>query len=276
VKFEDLRLAAYLNEAADDPASAATIIKNGGIKYVCLRRAWGRDIFRMADDACGLVRDILNQNDLKPILLSSTIGDVPLHNIIDQSGDLDRALLICSFLKCPAIQIMLGAATNSDMNQKYLHRWMEIVTNKCLSANVKPVFEIDYSNCVSKPAEMAQILQKFSSWSVLYDPAQLIAKRKIHPFTKYWSLLKNRISHFDIHDYSSGVGPKPPGHGDAQIDLTLNDAIISSYKGWYCLEPGMGRRYNNISGKTAVFEYALDGLKSLFKRLDMGPIKSGQ
>lgn len=274
--FEDLQLAAYLNEAGDDPKDAAATLKRNGIKYACLRRAWGRDIFRMTDDACGLVREILEENGLTPVLLASTIGDVPIQNVADQEADLDRALMICGFLKCPAIQISLGNATRGDMNHKYLYRWMEIVKNKCLSANVKSVFEIDYRHCINSPAEIAQILKQFTSWSLLYDPAQLVAKRKVQPFTKYWSLLRDRVSHFDIHDYASGAGPRPPGHGDGQIDLTLNDAIISGFKGRYCLEPGMGRRYNNISGKTAVFEYALEGFKALFKRLDMGPIQLKQ
>jgi len=273
MEFKDLQLAAYLNEAGDDPAEAAAILKKNGIQYVCLRRAWGRDIFRMTDDACGLVRDILTDNGLKPVLLASTIGDVLIQNVADQGVDLDKALMICNFLGCPAVQVSLGIAAKSDMNQKYLHRWMRIVADKCLAANIKPVFEIDYSHCISSPAEIAQILQKFGGWSLLYDPAQLIAKRKVQPFTKYWSLLRDRISHFDIHDYSSGAGPKAPGHGDAQIDLALNDAVISGFKGWYCLEPGMGRRYNDISGKAAVFEYALGGLKALFERLDMGSIQ---
>ena len=274
--FDDLRLAVYLNEAGDDPTKAAALLKKHNIKHVCLRQAWGRDIFRMTDEACGLVRDILIENKLKPVLLTSTIGDTAIQDTIDHSADLDKALMICSFLGCPALQVSLGIAAKSDMNQKYLLRWMEIVANKCLSANIKPVFEIDYRHCVSSPAEIVNILKKFGSWSILYDPAQLIAKRKIQPFTKYWSLLRDRISHFDIHDYTPGAGPRAPGHGDGQIDLTLNDAVISGFKGWYCLEPGMGRRYNDISGRAEVFEYALEGFKALFKRLDMGPIQIPQ
>ena len=276
MEFKDLKLAAYLNEAGDDPADAAAVLKKNGIKHVCLRRAWGRDIFRMTDDACGLIRDIIEENELKPVLLASTIGDVPIQNVIDHSDDLDRALMICDFLGCSSLQVSLGIASKSDMNHKYLDRWMKVVTNKCLSANIKPVFEIDYHHCVNSPAEITQVLQKFGVWSILYDPAKLIAKRKIQPFTKYWSLLKGRVSHFDIHDYSPGAGPKPPGHGDAQIDLTLNDAVISGFDGWYCLEPGIGRRYNTINGKAAVFEYALEGFKALFNRLDMGPIRPPQ
>lgn len=273
MKFEDLKLAAYLNEAGDDPKDAAATLKRNGIKHACLRRAWGRDIFRMTDNACGLVRDILEENELSPILLASTIGDVPIQTITDQEADLDRALMICNFLKCPTLQISLGNAVKGDINRKYLFRWMEIVKDKCLLANVQPVFEIDYRHCINSPAEIAQILKQFTSWSLLYDPAHLVARRKVQPFTKYWSLLKERVSHFDIHDYAPGAGPRPPGHGNAQIDLTLNDAVISAFKGWYCLEPGMGRRYTNISGKKAVFEYALQGFKALFDRLDMGPIQ---
>jgi len=273
VEFEDLRLAAYLNEAGDDPAGAAAILKKNDIKHVCLHRAWGRDISKMTDDACMLVRNILDENELQPVLLASSIGDVQIQDIIDQIGELDRALMICGFLKCSTLQVSLGIAAKSDMNHKYLYRWMELVTNKCLAANIKPVFEIDYGHCISSPAEIAQVLKRFGMWSILYDPAMLVAKRKIDPFTKYWSLLKDRVSHIDIHDYASGAGPRPPGHGDTQLDLTLNSAVVSGFRGWYCLEPGMGRRYNSISGKAAVFEYALEGFKAMFKRLDMGPIR---
>jgi len=272
MEFEDLKLAAYLNEASEDPAEAAAVLEKNGIKHACLRRAWGRDISRMTDDACGMVKDLLEQHKIKPVLLCSTIGDVPIHTIIDQVDDLDRALLICKFLNCPALQLHLGAAAKTDMAQKFLKRWMDIVTTKCLTFNVKPVFELDYHQTVSSPAEIANAIKGFRSWSIIYDPAVLIARRKVQPFTKFWSLLRDRVAFFDIHDYSTT--PKPPGHGDAQLDLALNDAVIAGYNGWYCLEPGLGRRYNDLTSKTAIFEYSLEAFKALFKRLDMGPLQA--
>jgi hypothetical protein len=122
---------------------------------------------------------------------------------------------------------------------------------------------------IFKPAEVAVMLQKRNIWGVHYDPGTIISRRRITPFTRYWTLLKNRIGSLDIHDYVSGVGPKWPGHGQAQLDITVNDAIISGFKGWYCLKPGMGRRYGTMSSRTEIFEHAFKLFKEMFNRLGL-------
>ena len=173
---------------------------------------------------------------------------------MNRSGQSIQA--VCNYFKCKAIRVSIGQP-GDQKNTKLLDDWMNLVSTKSLSANVAPCFELSLSLPVVEPAAIASLLNKHKRWSIIYDPAVLIMPRKMDPFTRYWSLLKQRVSHLDVHDFLIGKSPKPPGHGDAKLDLTLADAIGSRYRGWYCLEPGMGRRYGSITNKSDVFLNAL-------------------
>ena len=238
----NLKFAVYLDEIDDDPSKACEVLSHNDVTSVCLRRAWTRDISAIPDEACSRLLDLLQSNGLDVVLLATSIGSVPPETLSQCEQQLDRALAVCNYFKCKAIRVFIGKPSDPKKASKLLDAWLDLVSAKSLSANVAPSFELSLSLPVIEPAGLASLLNKHKRWSVIYDPAVLIMQRKMDPFTRYWSLLKQKVSHFDIHDFLIGKSPRPPGHGDAKLDLTLADAIGSGYRGWYCLEPGMGRR----------------------------------
>lgn len=267
MNFSDLKLAAYLDEAGDSPGDACQTLVNLGISKVCLRTAWTRDISRMDDHALEILKDLLTAHGLQPVLLYSTVGDGPISNIVDQYCDAKRAIMVCEALGCRSVRFSLGRAVKSDHNLRILARWMTTLSNDCLSANIRPVLNLDMNSCITQPAEIAKVLSEQKRWGILYDPVDIIATRRALPFVKYWALIKNRVEFIDLHDYHIASGPRPLGHGDAQVDLTLNDAILSQFRGWYCLEPGLGTRYDTIVGRDKLLRLQHDALKATFDRM---------
>lgn len=107
------------------------------------------------------------------------------------------------------------------------------------------------------------MLTKHRRWKLLYDPAQLLMHQNQDPFTRYWTLLKNFIEAVDIRDYKMGYGNRPAGFGDGRLNLTLKDAIATGFKGWYYLEPSLGRRYGNAVSRSQTLHMAIEALDML-------------
>ena len=267
-----VKLACYSDEVSDDPAKACALLVSENIEQVVLRNAWCRPINTMSDSACGTLDDILKQHKLSPVLLHTTIGDVPTSELVMQISLLKRALLVCAYFKCKAIAISLGRTIKSDKVNEQITSWLTTVTRMCLTSNILPVYEIAPTCHVFDPTALAIVLSKFRRLKLIYDPAQLVAQRKLDPFIKYWSLLKSSVAYLDIHDYRSGEAAKPAGYGDGQLDITISDAISSNFNGIYCLEPGLGKRYNTLQTKEEVFVHALKACRELFARTDVRKI----
>ena len=264
-----LKLAAYLDEASDDPAKACEILESEQIKHICLRRAWCRDIFSMQDSACSTLADTLKQHGLTPILLHTKAGDVPASELQSQIPIIKRSLMLCAYFKCQAMSISLGRTVKSDRVGDDITAWITTVGQLCLAANVLPVYEIDPACHVFDAAHVALTLSKFKRLRLIYDPGLIISQRKLDPFVKYWSLLKDSVMYIDIHDHKNGESPRLAGYGDAQLDLTISDAMATNFGGWYCLEPNLGRRLGTIQTRELVFQCALKAFRALMDKIEM-------
>jgi hypothetical protein len=267
----NIKLAAYLDEAGDDPAKSCEVLVSKNISGVCLRRAWCRDISSMPDNALGILDSTLSQHKLISVLMCTEIGCVPLEKLAEEEVRLTRAMQVCKYLKCKSIRIGLGLPSTSGTNYHF-ERWIATAMAFSVSYDISLLFEPDYDSHVSQPAAVAIFLNKHRRFSLLYDPAVLIMRTRIDPFVKFWSLLKSRVSFIDIHDYKIGDAAKPAGYGNGQLDLTVSDAIASKFSGWFCLEPGLGKRYGDISGKEKTFLHAYDSFESLLQRTQLPKI----
>lgn len=274
IEFSKLKFAAYLEELSDDPIKSCRKMSDLGIDTVCLRRVWSTNVCFLTDEAAAILKEALTDNGLKVALICSAIGNVPATSLDSELNHIERAIQICQYFGARSIRVSLGQAVKSDRAVSAIEDWMSAISDMTMKSDIMPVFELRDTYSINTPAGFAALLQKFPRWSAIYDPAALIMHHNIDPFTKYWSLLKNRVSHIDIHDYKIGDSPRPPGHGDAKLDLLLSDAVSSRYRGWYCLEPGLGRRHKEVISKESTFELSLKSFKALLGRIDIGSVGS--
>jgi sugar phosphate isomerase/epimerase len=270
VDLSKLKLAVYLDEVAEDPHQSCGKLAAQNIKHVCVRNIWSSNICSLADEACEMLRSSIDKSGLSVALVCSNVGDTDVTKMDGEYDKLDRAIDVCKYLGSKHLKVSIGRAVKSDRAARATELWMQAVSDLTLGDDVMPVFELSHTNSIDVPAILAAVLGKHLRWSIIYDPAVLIMHRNIDPFTKYWSLLKNRVSHLDIHDYKIGNSPRPPGHGDAKLDITINDAISSGFRGWYCLEPGLGRRHGDVITKENTFDYSYKALVALLDRIDVG------
>jgi len=267
----NIRLAAYLDEIDDDPDKAGQLLTSKHIQGVCIRRAWCRDISSMPDNAIGILSTILTKHQLIPVLLHTEIGCVSPEKLIDEEPKLIRAMQICKFLKCKSLRIGFGQSTTSNAIEQ-INRWLTTSSSLSISYDLSLILEPTFDCYHNQPASIAILFNKFKRINLLYDPALLIARSKINPFIKFWSLLKSRVSFIDIHDFKTGNSAKPAGYGDAQLDILIADAIACNFSGWFCLEPNLGRRYGNFTTKKDTFLYAFDAFEALLQRIQLPKI----
>jgi hypothetical protein len=256
-----IKLAAYLDEAGEDPAEGAACLKSLGIDYVVLRTAWGTNVGSLNDAQCQSLQKSLIANGLSAVALISDLGKVSVKSLPTVSPEyVQRVFNVATYFHVDMVRVQVGVGAYS---KEPINAWMEKIATQASSFSIKPMFEITDDAWAMEPARAAAVLNQHKSWRLLYDPVQLIIKRKSQPFQKYWTLLKSSAAAVDLRDYRIGYGYKPVGFGDAQVKLLLDDCMGSSYKGWYFIEPSLGRRFGSHSTKSETFKAALEALDVL-------------
>jgi hypothetical protein len=258
---DKIKLAAYLDEAGEDPSEGAACVKSTGIDYVVLRSAWGTNVAALSDNQCQSLQKSLVANNLSAIALISDLGKVNVRSLpVVDSEQIKRVFNVAAYFHVDMVRIQVGVG---PYVKEPIVAWMDNIQQQAISFGLKPVFEITEDAWTMEPARVATVLSSHKSWRLLYDPVQLIIKRKTDPFHKYWTLLKNSAAAIDLRDYKIGRGYKPVGFGDAQIKATLDDCMNASYKGWYFIEPSLGRRFGSHTTKSETFKAALEALDVL-------------
>jgi len=258
------KIASYLDEAGEDPIISCETLKKYDISYVVLRNSWGdKNICDNSDQSCNKLRTLLNDNNISVISICSNLGKVPSNKLMDISdGEINRVFDIASYFGAESIRIFIGTKVNDDTSST-ISEWMSKITDICIKSRIIPILEITNDAQIVEPSGVANLLYKHKKWKILYDPVQIIIKRKIDPFVKYWSLLKNNVAAIDVRDCIVGRGFKSPGFGDCNLKQTLEDAQSSNFSGWLFLEPNLGRRYGSANTKSETFSLAMDGLECL-------------
>jgi len=260
---DTLRVASYLEEVGEDPATSCDNLLELGIPYIALKHVWTGNIGTLSDIAYQKLRKIISDREMTVILIASDLGDEPADRL-DQISEskIDHIFNLASYFKAPMIRIGIGKQCAQDCTSA-IDRWMDKISTKAISANVTPVYEITHDSAITAPSGVANQLAKHKRWRILYDPAQFILRQKQNPFIKYWTLLKSSVEAIDIRDIKIGKGFKPAGHGDSKIDYAVKDAINSGYKGWYIMEPSFGRRHGSALTKKDTFKMALNAFDVL-------------
>lgn len=258
-----MKLAAYLEEAGDDPTSACRTLREVGISHVVIRQAWASNVGELSDKGCEKLRKILSDFGIKPVAVFSSIAEVPaadLSKIPEEA--VDHSFHLASFFETPMVVLTCGHKV-SGLGPQPVIDWLSKVQDKSLTANVLPVMEITSKSHLFAPAEVVSAFSKFPRPKLLYDPAHFILRQNIDPFVKYWALWKSHVAAIDVRDYQIGRGFRPFGSGNAQAVRTVADAIRSEFGGWFFLEPSLGRKYGPVQNKGEVFKAALDSFQKV-------------
>ena len=260
--MKPVKLATYLDEAGEDPASSCLTCVKHEINYVALRQLWANNVQLCTDDGCTQIHKMLKDNNLSVVLLASDIGLVtPAADLMKLQVSLRRLLDLAFYFKSPMIRVGVGLADKSALS--VVREWMQFVQERCIEGGITPVLEVSHGCSLFNTIDLVTTISKYRRWKLLYDPAQLIVRQAMDPFVKYWPLIKPYVAAIDVHDYKIGHGHKPVGYGDAKIVQTMRDASSFMPECWYMLEPALGRKYGSALTKSDVFKLGYDAMVAL-------------
>lgn len=264
-----VKLAAYLDEAHDDPLQAIKVIKQCGMHYAALRMAWGSQIHLLKDDLISALRSELINNDVTPILLYGNLGDIDdgqLETISDES--IDRVMQVATYFKINHIRFGIGIKEGQPHSVGYksnngtIDKWLKKIQSAAISYGVVPLLE------AKRNEMMIDRLKAYPKWRILFDPAQFVISSVTDVYDKYYNNLKQYISVIELHDYKTGYGHKPIGFGNGMIKQIITDCENNRYSGWYILEHSLGRRYASYKSKHEVFAMSKQALDNIFEAQD--------
>jgi hypothetical protein len=245
-----LKVAAYLDEAHDDPYESIKVLAKANIHYVALRSIKDRNICDIDEIQLAKIRTALQNNNISPILLYSEIGvNAPLHLHVDDM--MHRAINIASYYRTEFIHFGIGNLINDGITA--VKAWMNKVASACQNANVTPVYE--YKNIYERRwlDKLIEVLSEVKTWSLIYDPSYYVSKQTADPFDKYWLRVRDWVDIIDIHDYKTGVGNKPLGFGDCRLSDTLQDIKNNKKQCWILMEPKLGHKHSTATTKSDTF-----------------------
>lgn len=262
-----LKLAAYLDEAGEDPERGCKTLNEHQIFYAALRHVWTGNVCGISDVGHQRLARILADHDITVVMVASELGKVDSQQLARIGDDqIDKVINVCKYYKSPMVRVFIGEH-NPNVSIQEIDNWMERISAKCLSNSITPLLEIASGSHVHSAPEVAHLLSRHKTWKLLYDPVALIMKQNIDPFVRYWTLLKNQVIAVDVRDMKIGKGFKPAGFGDSKINMTMKDALESQYKGWFIMEPSLGRRHGTEITKSGTFTHALEGLDHILHGL---------
>lgn len=228
------RLSVYCDELDDDPVAACALARKIGLSSICLRRFWSTNAGRATDEVCQKVMAAVRQNDLKVPILSSDCGSVPAHDL--KFDDARRSIALAAYFKADALRVCAGLASG---RQTDLSPWLKAVGGDCTSLGIVPLLEVTQDSYVQNVDQVASLLSAHTGWRLLYDPANLVMKKKQDPYERYWLRLRGSVFAVDLHDYKIGRGTVQAGVGDCRLRDTLIDALGSGHRARVVIEPGL-------------------------------------
>ncbi len=248
-----LKIAAYLDEAHEDPFESIKVIAKANIHYVALRLFKDRNICDIDEIQLTQLRSALQKNSISPILLYSEIGvKTPLH-LLDYDL-INRALNIANYFRTEYIHFGIGSLANDGTTT--VKNWMNKIAVACQNASIIPVYEYKNQHEWRGLDRLIEVMQENRAWRLIYDPSHYVSKQTIDPYDKYWVRIREYVDIVDIHDYKTGVGHKPLGFGDCRLSDTLQDIKNNKKQCWVLMEPKLGHRHSTAITKSDSFMMA--------------------
>ena len=259
-----MKIAAYLDDVGDTPDIACQTLQECDIKHVVIRQVWTGNICDLSDSACQKLKNIIDKHALSVPMVASNLGLIDCNDLESIPLEtINRTLSVAKYFKANYVRIF-GGIKNTSRNKDVINNWMSLISSECVKAGITPLFEIidDFPYSYDIPI-ILELLNNNRHWRLLYDPVQLIIKRNVNPFDKYWKNIRKFVAAIDVRDYKIGHGFKIADAGDSMIKQTIDDSKGIGYNGWYFME--FGQRISDGLSKQAIFKESYEQFLKIAK-----------
>lgn len=237
-----IRISAFADEISAEPAEQLDCLAANDIRFVEFRSIHGKNVLDLSASEHEAFRDLLRSRGFGLSAIGSPIGKVAIGDPIEPH--LERfaiALDLAEFYGTPNIRVFSYYLPPGDDPAIHREAVLERMAEKAgLAAKrgLRLVLENERGIYGDTAPRVLDVLQSVDSpaLGLAFDPANFLEVGQ--PIDDAWHLLKGRLSHFHVKDFSLAARKVvPAGQGDGQIGRLIAEAVGAGYDGFCTLEP---------------------------------------
>ena len=263
------KISCFADEISPEVTEQIRVMEACGIKYLCLRAAWEKNVLSLTDVQVAEIKKLISDSGIAVSTLGSPIGKTNMDE--DKDIYLDqckRAVEVCQMLDCSGIR-MFSFYFNDNGQDRYgqvaerIHRMLEIVAPH----NVTLLHENENAIYGESPENCLKLLEGINNplFRAIHDPANYVLDG--HDPHAALLLLKQYTDEFHIKD--ARLDPKeilPAGEGEGRVLEALQEMKPKDM--YATLEPHLahGGQFGGFSGEDC-FVRAYKALKALVDRV---------
>jgi sugar phosphate isomerase/epimerase len=237
-----IRLSAFADEISADPVEQLDCLEAHGVRFVEFRSIRGTNVLDLGREQHEAFRDLLRSRGFGLSAIGSPIGKIRVTDPFGPHVERFRvALDLAEFYGTPNIRVFSYYMPEGDdpgrHRDEVLRRTAELA-EMALRRGVTLALENEKGIYGDTAARVADVIESVHSPALghAFDPANYVEVGQ--DVGEAWRLLKGRVVHFHVKDYSKSLGRNvPAGEGDGRIPELIAEAVSGGYGGFCVLEP---------------------------------------
>jgi len=235
-------LSAFADEISQDPREQIDVLTRHGIKHIEFRAIDDTNVLDLSPARHEEFRAMLRDAGFGLSAIGSPIGKIRINEPFEEHLDRHaKALELAAFYECPRIRVFsfyIPPGDDPATHRSAVMDRMGELARRAADQGVTLMLENEKGIFGDHAARVLDILETVNSPALAhaFDPANYVEVGQ--PIDEAWSMLKSRVKHFHVKDYSEKAGRNvPAGEGDGRIPHLLDDATRDGYDGFCVLEP---------------------------------------
>lgn len=237
-----IHLSAFADEISQDPAEQIEVLGQHGIRHIEFRAIHGTNVLDLGDAQHDEFRAMLRARGFGLSAIGSPVGKIKIDEPFEPHLDrCDRAIELAGFYQAPRVRIFsfyIPVGDDPARHRDEVMRRMAEIARRAHARGVTLLLENEKAIYGDNAARVLDILETVDSPALAhaFDPANYLEIGQ--PVSEAWEMLKSRVTHFHVKDYSLATHKNvPAGQGDGQIPRLIADAVSRGYEGFCVLEP---------------------------------------
>ena len=237
-----IRLSAFADEIDADPVAQLDVLGEHDIKFIEFRSIYGVNVLDLDDARHEAFRALLIGRGVGLSAIGSPVGKVPITDPFEPHLErLARALDLAELYGTDRVRVFsfyMPPGDDPATHRDEVIRRMSTLADRALRRGVTLVLENErqvYGDTAERVLDVLNAVH-MPSLGHAFDPANYLEVGD--DVDAAWSLLRGRMVHFHVKDYSKALKKNvPAGEGDGQIPRLLAEADADGYSGFAVLEP---------------------------------------
>jgi len=272
-----IRLSAFADEIAADPAIQVAVLLSEHIHFVEFRSAWETNVLDLSDQQITEVRRIFTANQIGVSALGSPVGKVPIDTSFEAYQQrVERAIVVAQALGTSSIRMFSFYPPTDPADSDYAIwrdealRRLRLFTERARAAGMILLHENEkgiYGDTIARNVDLLQSINDPAFCSVL-DPANYLQCAQT-PYPDAYEAILPWLRSVHVKDVRADGKLVVAGAGDARWPELLQRLRQDGYDGFLALEPHLAAagQYQGFSGPE-LFRQASQALQHLLQQMN--------